>query len=83
MNAYVLSHALDGEQQRLTPMPELLDPLERAHLQRLGCGREWTSAITFVAIRRRESDGIRSIVITSVDRDLLLARSGTKADSWH
>jgi SAM-dependent methyltransferase len=41
MNAYVLSHNLDGEQQRLALMSELLDPLEREHLQRLGLRPGW------------------------------------------
>jgi SAM-dependent methyltransferase len=41
MNAYVLSHGLDGEQQRLELMSELLDPMEREHLQRLGLQPGW------------------------------------------
>jgi SAM-dependent methyltransferase len=41
MNAYVLSHGLDGEQQRLALMSELLDPLEQAHLLRLGVRPGW------------------------------------------
>jgi SAM-dependent methyltransferase len=41
MNAYVLSHGLDGEQQRLELMSELLDPLERSHLLRLGVQPGW------------------------------------------
>lgn len=41
MNAYVLSHGLDGERQRLALMSELLDPMERLHLQRLGLKPGW------------------------------------------
>lgn len=41
MNAYVLAHNLDGEQQRLALMSELLDPTERAHIQRLGLESGW------------------------------------------
>ncbi len=41
MNAYVLPHALGGEQQRLRLMSDLLDPLERSHLQRLGLRQGW------------------------------------------
>ena len=38
MNAYVLSHNLDGEGQRLRLMSELLDPLQQQHLRRLDVG---------------------------------------------
>ncbi len=41
MNAYVLSHNLDGERQRLRLMSELLDPAERHHLRKLGVGPGW------------------------------------------
>jgi len=41
MSAYVLSHDLDGERQRLELMSELLDPLERSHLLRLGVQPGW------------------------------------------
>ncbi|MGA2902724.1 MAG: class I SAM-dependent methyltransferase [Candidatus Korobacteraceae bacterium] len=36
MSDYILPHGLAGEQQRLALMSELLDPLERAHIERLG-----------------------------------------------
>lgn len=41
MNAYVLSHNLDGERQRLRLMSELLDPAERQHLRQLGVVPGW------------------------------------------
>jgi ubiquinone/menaquinone biosynthesis C-methylase UbiE len=41
MNAYVLSHDLDGERQRLALMSELLDPAERRHMQELGLKPRW------------------------------------------
>lgn len=41
MNAYVLSHDLDGERQRLALMSELLDPTERQHILRLGLRPGW------------------------------------------
>src|SRR5580700_7832328 len=41
MNAYVLSHDLDGERQRLALMSELLDPTERQHILRLGLQPGW------------------------------------------
>lgn len=41
MNAYVLSHSLDGERQRLALMSELLDPTERRNIQQLGLQPGW------------------------------------------
>lgn len=41
MNAYVLSHDLDGERQRLALMSELLDPTERQQILRLGLQPGW------------------------------------------
>src|SRR4051794_30978505 len=41
MREYTLPHKLVGEQQRLALMSELLDPVERAHLARLGVGPGW------------------------------------------
>ena len=41
MNAYVLSHDLEGERQRLRLMSELLDPTERRNLQQLGLQPGW------------------------------------------
>ena len=41
MTQYTLPHDLAGEQQRLKLMSALLDPLERAHIDRLGVGPGW------------------------------------------
>jgi SAM-dependent methyltransferase len=41
MNAYVLSHDLHGEEERLALMSKLLDPMEREHIQRLGLQPGW------------------------------------------
>ncbi len=41
MNEYVLPHELAGEQQRLALMSTLLDPMEYAHLLRLGVRPGW------------------------------------------
>ncbi len=41
MNAYVLSHNLRGERQRLALMSELLDPTEREQILRLGLQPGW------------------------------------------
>jgi SAM-dependent methyltransferase len=41
MGEYTLPHKLMGEQRRLALMSELLDPVERAHLARLGVGPGW------------------------------------------
>jgi SAM-dependent methyltransferase len=41
MNAYVLSHDLEGERQRLALMSELLDPTERRNIQQLGLRPGW------------------------------------------
>jgi SAM-dependent methyltransferase len=41
MPEYTLPHKLEGERQRLALMSELLDPIERAHLARLGVGPGW------------------------------------------
>ncbi len=41
MNEYTLPHKLAGEQQRLALMSALLDPVERAHIARLGVGPGW------------------------------------------
>jgi len=41
MPDYILPHDLAGEQQRLTLMSKLLDPCERAHLERLGLRPGW------------------------------------------
>ena len=41
MPDYILPHALAGEQQRLALMSELLDPMERGHIERLGIGAGW------------------------------------------
>jgi SAM-dependent methyltransferase len=38
---YTLPHSLSGEQQRLSLMSALLDPMERAHIRRLGVGSGW------------------------------------------
>jgi SAM-dependent methyltransferase len=41
MTEYVLPHTLEGERQRLALMSDLLDPLERAHLETLGLRSGW------------------------------------------
>jgi SAM-dependent methyltransferase len=41
MGKYTLSHELAGERQRLALMSELLDPVERAHIARLGASPGW------------------------------------------
>ena len=41
MPDYILPHDLAGEQQRLALMSELTDPLERAHMERLGLRPGW------------------------------------------
>jgi SAM-dependent methyltransferase len=41
MHKYTLSHELAGEQQRLALMSALLDPIERAHISRLGVHPGW------------------------------------------
>jgi len=41
MGEYTLPHELVGEQQRLALMSALLDPMERAHIDRLGVGPGW------------------------------------------
>ena len=41
MSEYTLSHDLMGEQQRLALMSELLDPMELAHIVRLGIRQGW------------------------------------------
>jgi len=41
MPEYTLPHSLSGEQQRLALMSKLLDPIERAHIERLAIGPDW------------------------------------------
>ena len=41
MGEYTLPHAAGGERQRLALMSELLDPIERAHIERLGLRADW------------------------------------------
>lgn len=41
MSGYVLPHNLEGEKQRLALMSELLDPLHRSHIERLGLQSGW------------------------------------------
>ena len=41
MNAYALSHDLQGERQRLALMSELLDPTERRNIRQLGLAPGW------------------------------------------
>lgn len=41
MPEYTLPHKLEGERQRLALMSQLLDPIELAHLARLGVGPGW------------------------------------------
>lgn len=41
MSDYTLPHQLSGERERLALMSSLLDPLERAHIERLGVGKGW------------------------------------------
>ena len=41
MNEYILPHDLAGEQQRLALMSELLDPLDRSHIEQLGLQPGW------------------------------------------
>ncbi len=41
MREYTLPHELVGERQRLALMSALLDPVERAHIARLGVGPGW------------------------------------------
>jgi hypothetical protein len=36
MNDYILPHHLTGEKQRLELMAQLLDPLQRRHIEQLG-----------------------------------------------
>jgi SAM-dependent methyltransferase len=41
VSEYTLPHQLSGEGQRLALMSSLLDPLEQAHIERLGVGKGW------------------------------------------
>ena len=41
MSGYVLPHNLSGEEQRLALMSQLLDPMERSHIERLGLSAGW------------------------------------------
>ncbi len=41
VSEYILPHHMAGEQQRLALMSQLLDPMELAHLARLGVGPGW------------------------------------------
>ena len=41
MSEYTLPHQLSGERRRLALMSKLLDPMERAHLERLGVSKGW------------------------------------------
>jgi SAM-dependent methyltransferase len=41
MNEYILPHDLAGERQRLALMSELLDPMHRSHIERLGLRPGW------------------------------------------
>jgi SAM-dependent methyltransferase len=41
MSQYTLPHDLTGERQRLNLMSALLDPMERAHIERLGVKSGW------------------------------------------
>lgn len=41
MSQYTLPHELSGEEQRLSLMSKLLDPMERAHIERLGLRPGW------------------------------------------
>jgi hypothetical protein len=41
MRGYTLPHQLLGEQQRLALMSALLDPIEFAHIARLGLSPGW------------------------------------------
>jgi ubiquinone/menaquinone biosynthesis C-methylase UbiE len=41
MGEYTLPHELEGEQERLALMSGLLDPVELAHIARLGVGSGW------------------------------------------
>ena len=41
MSGYILPHNLAGERHRLALMSQLLDPLERAHIERLGLRPGW------------------------------------------
>ena len=41
MSEYALPHDLAGERQRLQLMSDLLDPLYRSHLERLGVRPGW------------------------------------------
>lgn len=41
MNQYILPHDLTGEKERLGLMSELLDPLHRSHIERLGLQPGW------------------------------------------
>ena len=41
MGEYTLPHAASGERTRLALMSELLDPIERAHIERLGLRADW------------------------------------------
>jgi SAM-dependent methyltransferase len=41
MGEYTLPHELAGERQRLALMSELLDPVELAHIERLGVSQGW------------------------------------------
>ena len=40
-NSYILPHNLSGERQRLALMSELLDPMHRALLERIGLRPGW------------------------------------------
>jgi len=41
MAEYTLPHAASGERQRLARMSQLLDPIERGHVERLGLRADW------------------------------------------
>ena len=69
MPEYVLDHHYKGERGRLALMSELLDPMHRRHIVRLGVGPGartlevgldpgwWTQTIAFTAVAGRASKG--------------------------
>jgi SAM-dependent methyltransferase len=80
MPEYVLDHHQEGERQRLALMSQLLDPMHRRHIERLGigpgartleagCGNGSMSAW----LAGRVAPGGRAV---AVDLDLSLARAG-------
>lgn len=86
MSEYTLPHQLTGEQQRLTLMSALLDPMERAHLERLGLRAGWrclevgcgNGSISRWLAERVAPDG--EVVASDIDTTLLTELRGPCLD---